>query len=72
MKKVGGSMAQWLAYSLPDLAAPNSITSTAEIYSEDKFTDIDNVNQQRWLEESDNLDRTHLLVLASGKPVLQK
>ena len=37
--------------------------------------DVAEVNQQHWLEESGrwfaNVDQTHL-VLASGKPVLQK
>ena len=40
-----------------------------------KFIAVAEVNQRRWLEESgqwlENVDRTHL-VLASGKPVLQK
>ena len=40
-----------------------------------KIINIAEVNQHHWLEESgqwlENVDRTHL-VLASGKPVLQK
>ena len=43
--------------------------------SEEKFIDVDEVNQHRWLKESglwlENVDRNHL-VLASGKPLLQK
>ena len=40
-----------------------------------KIIDVAEVNQRRWLQESgpwlENVDRTHL-VLASGKPALQK
>ena len=40
-----------------------------------KIINVAEVNQRRWLEESglwlENVDRKHL-VLASGKPVLQK
>ena len=40
-----------------------------------KIIDVAEVNQQHWIEERgqwlENVDRTHL-VLASGKPVLQK
>ena len=43
--------------------------------SEEKIIDVDEVNQHRWLKESglwlENVDRNHL-VLASGKPLLQK
>ena len=66
--KLWCSMAQWLAYLLPDPAALGSIPSIPII-------DIVVVNQQRRLHESglwlENFDRTHL-VLASGKHVPQK
>ena len=42
---MGGSMAQWSAYLLPDPAAPGSNPSV---------TDAE-VNQRRWLEESGQL-----------------
>ena len=59
--------------------------TNALIPAHDKFTqnltfskfyfDVAEIYRRRWLEESgqrlENLDRTHL-VLASGKPVLQK
>ena len=47
----------------------------SKFFSEEKIIDVAKVNQRRWLEESgqwlENIDPTHL-VLASGKPVLQK
>ena len=51
------------------------IPSTPKLFSEDKITHAAEVNQRRWLEESgewlENVDKT-TLVLARGKPVLQK
>ena len=51
------------------------IPSIPEIFFCGKIIDVAEVNQRPWLEESgqglENGDRTHL-VLASGKPVLQK
>ena len=62
--------AQGLACLLPDPAAPGLIPSALP-----KIVNVAEVNQWRCLEESgqwpENVDRTHLL-LASGKPVLQK
>ena len=47
----------------------------AKILSDEIIIDIAEVNQRGWLEERgqwlESVDRTHL-VLASGKPVLQK
>ena len=46
-----------------------------KFFQKGKIIDVAQVNQRRWLEESgqwlENVDRTHL-VLATGKPVLQK
>ena len=65
---VGGSIAQWLAYLLPDSPTQGSIPSIP-------IVDVTEVNQRCCLAESghwlENLDWTHL-VLASGKLVLQK
>ena len=59
----------------PDPADMGSIPSVPQKNSEETIIDVAEVNQQRWLEESgqwlENLDQTHL-VLACGKPVLQK
>ena len=59
----------------PDPTAPGLNPSVPEIFSEEKIIDVAEVNQRRRLEESgqwlESVDRTHL-VLASGKPVLQK
>ena len=70
-----GSIAQWLGFLLPDPAAPGSLCSIPKKNSEEKSINLAEVNQWCWLEESgqwlENLDLTHL-VLASGKPVLQK
>ena len=71
----GGILAQKLAYLLLDPAAPGSIPCGPKIFSEEKIVNITEVNQRHCLEESgqwlENVDQTHL-VLASGKPVLQK
>ena len=48
----GGSIAQWLAYLLPDPAAPGLITSVSKNVSEEKIVDIAEVNQWRCSEES--------------------
>ena len=67
----GGSIAQWLAYLLPDPAAPGLIPSVPR----KKIVDIAEVNQPGCLVERgqwpENVNRTHL-VLASSKLVLQK
>ena len=55
-------------------AAPCSIPSVADFFSEEKMVDVVEVNEQCWLEESEqwleNVDQTHR-VLASGKLELQ-
>ena len=60
---------------LPDPAAPGLIPSVPKIVSKEKIVTAVEVNQRHCLEESrqwlENADRTHL-VLANGKPVLQK
>ena len=70
----GGSIAQWLAYLLPNSAAPGLIHNVPKFLDE-KIVDGDEINQCRCLEESEqwleNVDWTHL-VLASGKLVLSK
>ena len=72
---MGGSKAQWLSYLLPDPAATSLIPSIPDIFSEEKIVDVAEAYQRRCLEESgqwlENVDQTHLVV-ASGKPVLQK
>ena len=59
---------------LLDPAASGLTPSVPESVSDDKFVDVE-VNQQLCLEESghwlENVDQNHL-VLASGKPELQK
>ena len=71
----GSRIAQWLAYLLPDIAALGSILSGPPKNSEENIVNVAEVNERRWLEESgqwlENVDQAHL-VLASGKPVLQK
>ena len=62
----GGSIAQWLAYLLLDLAALHSITSVSKKIYAPKIVYVAEVYQ--WLEE---VAQTHL-VLASGKLMLQK
>ena len=60
---------------LPEPAAPDSIPNIPKIYSAEKIADVDEMNQRRCLEESEqwfeNVEQTHL-VLDSGKLVLQK
>ena len=55
--------------------APGLIPSIPQIISKENIIVVADVNQQRWFEKSgqwlENVDWTHL-VLASGKPVLQK
>ena len=46
------SIVQWLAYLLTDPAALSLIPSNPEIFSEENIADVDEVNQQRCLEES--------------------
>ena len=57
------------------LSCPGFDSQCAQKISEEKIINIAEVNQWRWLEESvqwlENVDQTHL-VLASGKPELQK
>ena len=71
----GGSMARWVAYLLPDPAAPGLITSIPEIFSEEKIANVAEINQQPCLEKSghwlENTNQTHL-VLASSQLVIQK
>ena len=72
---LGGSVVQWLAYLLLEPAAPGSIPSIPEIFSEEKIVNVAEVNLRGSLEENgpwiENVDQTNL-VLASGKLVLQK
>ena len=42
---MGGSIAQWLAYLLPEPAAQGSIPIIPEIFSEEKNVDVAEVNQ---------------------------
>ena len=66
----GGSIAQWLAYLLPDPADRGLIPSVPKKIKRKKFINVAEINQQRCLEESgqwlENVDQIHL-VLASGK-----
>ena len=59
----GGSIAQLLAYLLPDLAAPGSMPSITQKISEEKIVDVAEVNQWRSSEESgqwlENVDPTY-------------
>ena len=72
---LGGSIAQWLSYLLLEPAAPGSIPSIPENFSEEKIVNVAEVNLRGSLEENgpwiENVDQTNL-VLASGKLVLQK
>ena len=58
-----GSLAQLLAYLIPDLAAPGSIPSVPKKFQRKKIVDVGEVNQQRSSEESgewlENVDQTH-------------
>ena len=47
-----GSIAQWLAYLLPDPDAPGLIPSILTKISDEKIINIAEVNQQHWFEES--------------------
>ena len=73
--KTGGSIAQRLAFLLPDPSALGSIPSVPQKISEEKIVDVAEDSQQRWLEESgqwlENVDQIHP-VLANGKQILQK
>ena len=57
------SVVKWLAYLLPDPAAPGLIPSIPKIFSEKNIAQVGEVNQWCWLEESgqwlENVDRTH-------------
>ena len=46
-----GSIAQWLAYLLPDPAALGSIPSITKNISEEKNVDVAEVNQRHGMEE---------------------
>ena len=46
------STAQWLAHMLTDPAAPGSIPSFPEIFSEEKIADVTEVNQWCCFEEN--------------------
>ena len=70
-----GSIAQGLAYFLPDPVAPGLIPSIHKKYSEEKIVDVSKGNQRRcsevsvqWLEDV----VWTFLVLASGKLELEK
>ena len=62
--KRGGSIAQFLVYLLPDPTARGFIPSKK--ISEEKIIDVAEVNQWRWVEESEqwveNVDQTHQVV----------
>ena len=66
---MGGTIALWLEYLLPDPTAPGLIPSIPEFFFRGKMVDAAEVNQRRCIEESgqwlENVDQTHL-VLASG------
>ena len=47
-----GSIAQWLAYLLPDPAATDSIPSIPDIFWEEKIVKVAKVNQWPCIEES--------------------
>ena len=72
---IGSSIAQWFSSLLPDPAAPGSIPSAPEIFSDEKIVTIAVVNQHNCFEESglwlENVHQT-FLVLASVEKVLQK
>ena len=48
----GGSIAQWLAYLLPDPAGLALNPSIPKLLSEEKIVNVAEVNQQRCFEES--------------------
>ena len=58
-------MAQWLAYLLPDLAAPGPI-DRVPFFSGENNVDLAEINQQHCLEESgwwfENADHAHLVL----------
>ena len=64
----GGSIAQWLAYLLPDPFALSSVPKNPKIYSEVQIINFSEGNKLHWLEESgqwlENVDQTQQ-VLAS-------
>ena len=68
---LGGSIAQTLAYLLPDPAAPGLIPNVPQKISEEKIVNHERCSGEsgQWLE---NVDRSHLVLLASGKQVQQK
>ena len=70
-----GIIAHWLAHLPQGPAAPGSIPSNPEIWSEEKTVDVAEVNQLGCFVESgqllENVDQRHL-VLASGKLVLKR
>ena len=49
---LGGSIVQWLAYLLQEPAAPGSIPSIPEIFSEEKIVNVAEVNLRGSLEEN--------------------
>ena len=51
----GDSTAQWLAHMLTDPAAPGSIPSFPEIFSEEKIADVTEVNQWCCLEKTEKM-----------------
>ena len=59
----------------PDPAAPGSIYNIEKFFFLGTIVYVAEVNQRCCLEERgqwlENVDRTHLVILASGKPVLQ-
>ena len=70
--KLSGCPAQWLAFVLPDPASPGSNTSILENFQKKNLSMLLRLGSlegsEQWLE---NVDQTNL-VLASGKPALQK
>ena len=62
--QVGGSIALWLEYLLPDPTAPGLIPSIPEFFSDYKIIHIAEVNQWHWLYENviwlENVDPSHL------------
>ena len=63
---MGGSIAQWLAYLLPYIAALGLIPSIPKNVSEVNIIEVAEVNQWCWLVYSgqwlENVDKTHLVI----------
>ena len=64
---LGGTIAQWLAYFLPDPAAPAMIPRVHAIFYKEKIVNVAEDYRRRCLEESgqwlENVDQTHLVLV---------